>query len=164
MSFGRSQFKSYTFRYGEPDDHQLAKDYIKNFFETFTYNKFGDSKYLVILERKHYFPLPFIFKHKLLYTFHKFDATIYPNTHTNTDVKPICFFEIGQVCDITVTLPDGKKVKCKKSRHSKKSQQIKDGIIDDFVESYFPNVPLYRPEKSDCLNYAYLWDNYKRYV
>lgn len=119
---------------------------------------------MAILEWKRYFPLPFIFKHKLEYSFHSFDVAVFPYTFGSEQVKPICFFEIGQVCDITVTLPSGNKVKCKKSRHSKKSQQIKDGIIDDFVATYYPNIPLYRPEKSDCLNYAYLWDNYKRYV
>jgi hypothetical protein len=158
----KPRFASECFRYGEPNDHQLACQYLSNFFKgIYEDNKANFPKYYVRRNWKQDFPTPFIARHKLDYDLHHFDVTIFSYYDW---FKPLAFFEIGQVCTIKVTLPDGNKITCNKSRHSKKKQTINDGVIKNFCETYYPNVPLYRPEKSDCLSYKYLYDEYRSYL
>lgn len=157
MSFNRSQFKSSTFRYGEPTDHEMAGEQVECFFLSII--AVGDvSKYEVKVNWKQEFPAWFINKHKLEYTFHKYDVAVF-DRHSQL----VCVIEIGQVCDVRVRFRD-KWLLCKKSRHSKKSQIIKDQIAKDWIDVNYPNVPLFRPEKSDCFDYKYLYDTFKEYM
>jgi hypothetical protein len=162
----KPRFASECYRYGEPNDHQLACQYLSNFFKGIFEDKNAHfPKYAVLRNWKQYFPSPFIAKHKLDYDKHSFDVAIFGYLPAFlVGSKPKAIFEVGQVCDCTVTLPDGNNIKVKKSRHSKKKQMINDGVIKDYCETYFPNVPLYRPEKSDCLSYKYLYDEYRSYL
>ena len=159
MSFNRSQFKSYTFRYGEPSDHQLAAEQVADFFRGAYYGN-GMSKYNVVENWKQDFSIPFINKHKLEYTFHKYDIAVFYN---HIDYIPKVVIEIGQVCDVRVKFRD-KWLLCKKSRHSKKAQIIKDQIAKDWIDTTYPNAKFYRPEKSDCFDYKYLYDTFKEYL
>ena len=158
----KPRFASECFRYGEPNDHQLACQYLSNFFKGIYEDKYANfPKYNVRRNWKQNFPNAFIAKHGLDYDKHSFDVTIFPY---NDFFNPLAFFEIGQVCTIRVTLPDGTNITCNRSRHSKKKQIINDGVIKDYVETYFPKIPLYRPEKSDCLSYEYLYNEYRSYL
>jgi hypothetical protein len=156
--------------YDEPNDHELACHWLKTFFESLPkiFNgiaEIGSQRYIVKRNWKHMFPPEFVIKHQLHKTRdhfeHSFDATLF---YYDDSLNPLAFFEVGQVCDTSVVLADGNRIKIYKSRHGTKHQQENDGVIQDFVDTYYKGVPLYRPEKSDCLDYGYLTREYAKYI
>jgi hypothetical protein len=147
----------------EPTDHALACEYVANFFKGIDgYGKFdiryGQNSWHVT------FPEWFNIKHDLrkrrTFLGHTFDVAIFLNFYE----KPLCVFEVHQVCTCRIRLPTGRMITCYKSKHSKPQQKENDGVIDDYMENIHPNVKVYRPEKSDCFSYAYLWEQYKEYA
>lgn len=162
-TFNQVQYKSETKRVGEPQDHVLACDMIDLFFTSNLDLISGPSikeRYYVIRNWKQYFPVWFVSLHKLKYSIHQYDVAIF-NAH-NDKLELIC--EVLQTFTIIVTLPNGVKVKCTRSKHDHKKQMINDGVSKNWIEIKYPEVKYYTPEKSDCLDFEYLYDRFSVYI
>lgn len=134
----------------EPEDHRLAVEYLQKW-----YNYFPDI--YTKKEWKIVFAKSFIEKHQLQYKFHNYDLAVFQLGTEDYRLKSI--IEVNQTLDDKVTLPDGRKLKISKSRHSKAKQTMNDQISEDYIREYYPHTRYIIIEKSDCFNKEYLDNN-----
>jgi hypothetical protein len=147
----RYQSRSEVPKNGEPEDHQLAVTELQKWFFVYRHN---DT--MAIKDFKIRFNQEFIDKHKLDYTFHKYDLAVltYPFKPSNLkDGKYLLgIYEVGQDYDDIVTLPDKRKLHISKSKHSKHKQTINDQISEDYIRENYPETKYFKIDKSDCFN------------
>ena len=144
------KYKSETFRHGEPLDHELAVLFVKHYLE--------DKDPQLVCSTNHVYTYPDFFRRQkgILYERHKPDLTVerFNDYYMRYDIKGVIEFD-GKT-DYEVTLEDGTIIRGKKTRHDTPEQRIRDGIFMDYMAEFHKKVKVFRIEKADPFNKAWL--------